>query len=138
MATLSNVKIATGIMLARFMRASGRVGAEQAVWPEVKHADEHEKRRRVAETRGEIAVNRGFDDAEAGRPPHHALEIAIAGNKHADEPLEAIEQADEGGSRTVEGADRNRGNARHRRGHQDGELTDAPDIDAEGRRHVGA
>src|ERR1043166_303666 len=101
MATLSSVKIATGIMLARFMRqTSRRVGAEQTVRPEVKHADEHEKCRRVAETRGEIASDQGFDDADAERHHHHALEIAIACDQHADERLEAIEQADEGGSRT--------------------------------------
>src|ERR1043166_6584205 len=103
MATLSNVKIATGVMLARFMeQASGRVGAEQAVGPEVKYADEHEKRRGVPQARREIAGDQRFDDADAERHDHHALEVTIAGDKHADKRLEAVEQTAEGGGRAVE------------------------------------
>src|SRR3984893_19304420 len=102
MATLSKVKIATGVMLARFMRsASRRVGTEQAIRPEVKHADEHEERRRVAQARREITGDQRFDYADAERHHHHALEVAIAGNQHADERLEAVEQADEGRGRAV-------------------------------------
>ena len=72
----------------------------------------------------------------ARRDHHHALEVAVSGHQHADEGLEAVEEADEGGRGAIEHADRHRGDAGHRGGEQDGELADAADIDAEGRRHV--
>ena len=82
-------------------------------------------------------MTRASSHAEAECDGHHAFDVAVACDQHADERFQAIEQSDKGRGGAVECADRDRGKACHGGCEHDGELAHAGDVDAEGGGDIG-